>query len=119
MSVFQSLLLVTAVIFLVLPFIAVAALRILLRKYSFKASVSGPLSFHSIILRLPVKMNLQVILRIQNLSLSFKLPKSFNEIFSVQGPPTSWFHLSVHGFQINILLRDDFKKWGNHKIELL
>jgi hypothetical protein len=91
MSFIKTFIFVAVTVILILPFIAVTALRILLRKYSFKASVSGPFSFQSIMIRLPVKMNLQLIVRVQKLSLSFHLPKSFNEIFSVQGPPSPWF----------------------------
>lgn len=46
------------VIILIVPFVVVAILRIILRKYSFKAHVGGLLSFHSIMMRIPVKMNL-------------------------------------------------------------
>ena len=119
MSILWTSLFVLVVLVLVVPFIAVTVLRILMRKFSFKASVAGPLSFHSIVFRLPVKMNLQLLIRIQNVSLSFHIPKSFNEIFGVQGPFFPWFKVSINGLQVNFLLRDDFKKWGNQKIELL
>lgn len=64
MSFLKTLASVAITVIVILPFIAVTALRILLRKYSFKASVGGPVSFHSIVMRLPVKMNLQLVVRI-------------------------------------------------------
>jgi len=83
MSFIKTLLCVAVAAIFILPFIIVTTLRILLRKYSFRASVSGPFSFHSIMMRFPVKMNLQLVIRLQRLSLSLNLPKSFSEIFIV------------------------------------
>ena len=97
MSILWTLLFFVVVLVLVVPFIAVTVLRILMRKFSFKASVAGPKSFHSIVFRLPIKMNLQLVIRIQNVSLNFHMPKSLNEVFGVQGPSFPWLKISIQG----------------------
>jgi len=58
----------------VLPVALVYGLRLILRRNQFSAGVAGPLTFTNLMLRVPIKMNLQVIVRIDTLQLKLSLP---------------------------------------------
>ena len=49
----------------VLPKVCVFVLCVVLRKFSFYASVGGPLTLNEIMLRIPLKMNLAILIRVE------------------------------------------------------
>jgi hypothetical protein len=71
---------ISLLIILVAPFVAATALRILLRKNGFRASVGGPKTFTRICFKYQIKMNLQVLVNIDSVSLKFRIPNSCSEL---------------------------------------
>ena len=51
----------------IVPKTIVVVLRIVLRKFSFYASVGGPLTLNEVMLRIPLKMNLAILIRVEQI----------------------------------------------------
>ena len=110
---FYAVIFFTACTYLV-PKVIVVCLCIFLRKFSFYASVGGPLTLNDIMLRIPIKMNLAILIRVEQVKIQLGMP-GFNYFHETK----KWISLHTIGLQVNFLLRDDFDKWNDHKIELL
>jgi hypothetical protein len=111
MHTLQTLLLVMVVCVLVLPYIAVAALRIIFRQSGFRANVGGPKSLTRICFFYQLKLNLKVQVTIDSLRIQIQIPTSLKDFFNTQGP-TQYVKICVQGLSINLLLKDDFETWG-------
>jgi hypothetical protein len=118
MSFLWSITYLIGILVLLLPFVVAAALRFLLRNFSFKTGVGGPLTLSGIMFRIPIKMNLQALIQVESVSLKLQLPPNILE-FIQQPKPFRFLKIVVSGLQVNLLLKDDFKKWSSSKIELL
>ena len=70
---FTALIFFTACTYLV-PKLIVVCLSIFLRKFSFYASVGGPLTLNSIMLRIPLKMNFAILIRVEQVKIQLGLP---------------------------------------------
>lgn len=90
----------------VIPYTIVILLKFFLWKFSFTARVNGFFTFSEIMLRVPLHLNFSVLIRIERLSLSFSLTSRMLKIFT-------------YGFQISLLVRNDFNLWASKKIEIL
>ena len=101
----------------IVPFIAVTALSFFLRKFSFTARVNGPLTLTDVMLRYQVKMNFAIVVRVEKIQLRPSIPYNLFELHVPQ--PERFLRLHTYGLQINLMVRDDFNKWGSSKIELL
>lgn len=74
-------------------------------KYQFSGrptSLFNPFAYQDIILRVPVGLNLNVLVTIQQISCAFWERK-----------------VHITGLSINVLINDEFDKWNNEQIELL
>ena len=100
-----SLLILISIISLI-PYTIVVLLKFFLWKFSFTARVNGFFSFSEIMLRVPLHLNFSVLFRIERLSFSFSLSSRMLKI-------------STYGFQVCLLVRNDFNLWKSKKIEIL
>lgn len=70
---FYLFVIITACAYL-LPKLIVFFLCIFLRKFSFYASVGGPLTLNDIMLRIPLKMNFAILIRVEQVKIKLGLP---------------------------------------------
>ena len=92
--------------FSVIPYFLVILLKFFLWKFSFTARVSGFSTFSEIMLRVPLHLNFSMLIRIERLNFSFSLSSRMLKI-------------SPYGFQLCLLVRNDFNLWVTKKIEIL
>jgi hypothetical protein len=90
----------------VIPYTIVVLLKFFLWKFSFTARVNGFFTFSEIMLRVPLHLNFSILFRIERLSVSFSVTSRMLKI-------------STYGFQISLLVRNDFNIWATKKIEIL
>lgn len=93
----------------IVPKLVVFALCFVLRKFSFYASVGGPKTLNNLILRIPLKMNWAILIRVEQISIQFGIFPTSDKLIGIY----------VEGLQVNLMLRDDFDKWTQNNIELL
>ncbi len=90
----------------IIPYFIVVLLKFFLWKFSFTARVSGFATFSEIMLRVPLHLNFSILIRIERLSFSFSLTSRMLKI-------------SPYGFQLYLLVRNDFNLWASKRIEIL
>lgn len=90
----------------IIPYTIVVLLKFFLWKFSFTARVIGFFTFSEIMLRVPLHLNFSLLIRIERLSFSFSLTARMLKIHT-------------YGFQIFLLVKNDFNLWKNKKIEIL
>ena len=98
----------------IVPKLIVFGLCIVLRKLNFYASVGGPLTLNNVMLRIPIKMNFAILIRVEQINIKLGVP-GFGIIISSD----HLFNIFIRGLEVNLLLRDDFEKWNDSKFELL
>ena len=98
----------------IVPKLIVFCLCIILRKFSFYASVGGPLTLNNMMLRIPLKMNFALLIRVEQIQIKIGWPS-----LGLFQSSDKLFRIHTNGLQVNLLLRDDFDKWNDSKIELL
>ncbi|CDW78547.1 UNKNOWN [Stylonychia lemnae] len=81
-------------------------LTFFLWKFSFTAKVTGLFAFKDIMIRIPLHLNFSILIRLEQLSFTFTFSSKILKV-------------SAYGFQLNILIRDDFNLWLTKKIEIL
>ena len=98
----------------IVPKLIIFVLCIVLRKHSFYASIGGPLTLNDVMLRIPIKMNFAILIHLDQIRIKFGRPGFgfFNKSEKLIG-------IHGQGLQVMLLLRDDFDKWNDSKIELL
>ena len=92
--------------FLSIPYAIVNILRFVLWKQGFTARVYGFLSFGDIMVRIPLHLNFSILIKIERLSFHFTVSSRVLKV-------------SLYGFTVNILVRNDFNLWTTKKIEIL
>ena len=70
---FYALIIFVACLYIV-PWSIVCVLRIFLRKFSFYASVGGPLTLNNLMIRIPLKMNFAILIRLEQITIKIGLP---------------------------------------------
>ena len=90
----------------IIPYSLVVLLRFLLWKFSFTAGVKGFFSFGDIMLRIPLKLDFSILIRIKSLSLGFDFR-------------TKHIKVRLGGFSLNVLVKKEFSLWTKNKVELL
>ena len=90
----------------IIPYTIVILLKFFLWKFGFTARVNGFFTLSEIMLRVPLHLNFSVLFRIERLSFSFSLTSRMLKI-------------STYGFQVCLLVRNDFNLWTTKKIEIL
>jgi len=75
-----NLLVFTLLIVLIVPYAAVACLRVILRQYGFRASVGGPKTFTRLCFKYTVKMNFQVLVSVESVRFEFRFPRSLTQL---------------------------------------
>lgn len=90
----------------IVPYTLVILLKFFLWKFSFTARVNGFLTLSELMLRVPLHLNFALMVRIERVSLSFSLTAHMLKV-------------SVYGFQVYLLARNDFNLWKTRKIEIL
>lgn len=58
----------------IVPKMIIFVLCIVLRKHSFYASIGGPLTLNNVMLRLPIKMNFTILIRLEQFQIKFGRP---------------------------------------------
>ena len=89
-----------------IPYTIVVLLKFFLWKYSFTARVNGFCSLSEIMVRVPIQLNLSVLVRIERLSFSFSVTARM-------------LRIQTYGLQVGILVRNDLSLWATKKIEIL
>ena len=79
-----GILLLIVLILILFPYIFIVLVRFADRNQGlgFRASVGGPKTFTKIYFKAQIKKNLQALIKIDRVSLEFKVPSNFSDIFS-------------------------------------
>lgn len=101
-----GLILIIIALIAVIPYLIVVLLTFALWKFGFTAKVMGFFSFRDIMIRIPLHLNFSLFIRIERISFNFTISSKV-------------LKLSTYGFQLSILVRNDFKLWETKKIEVL
>jgi len=67
----------------IVPKLIIFVLCIVLRKFSFYASVGGPLTLNGVMLRIPLKKNFSILIRIEQIRIQISMP-SFLGLYQSQ-----------------------------------